>query len=312
MKTVRIMLYILVALVLVAAGLMWKAEADRIPFDDAARAKAPGAFVTLTDGQTHFITAGPETGLPVVLVHGLATPSLAWDGVMPHLAEAGYRVFAYDMYGRGFSDRPDTAHTVDLLDRQLSEFIAAIGLADTPVRLAGISMGGPVSGNFASRHPEQVAQLMLIAPAGYPVEAPLIVRMMTWPVIGKWLTVVLAQDVLTEQTAAIDTEAATIPDLTQRVSEGFGYRGYFPSLANSLRNYPIENAGAAYAMVGQQGTPVLAVFGSEDGTIPLGNLELLKRDIPQLEAIVLTGADHDSPNRWAEPLSDAMLAFMAQ
>ena len=49
---------------------------------------------------------GPEDGTPVVLIHGWPELAYSWNHTVPALAEAGYRVVAYDLLGFGRSDAP--------------------------------------------------------------------------------------------------------------------------------------------------------------------------------------------------------------
>lgn len=48
---------------------------ERLGLDRAARREAPGHFLTLGDGVTHYDGAGPDSGQRVVLVHGFSVPS---------------------------------------------------------------------------------------------------------------------------------------------------------------------------------------------------------------------------------------------
>src|SRR5574338_459493 len=82
--------------------------------DAAARRGAPGRFVRLFDGVTHYQIDGPDSGRTVVLVHGFSVPYYIWDSTAAALAGAGYRVVRYDEYGRGGSDRPAGERTADL------------------------------------------------------------------------------------------------------------------------------------------------------------------------------------------------------
>lgn len=56
--------------------------------------------------QIRFQAAGPEDGEPVVLVHGLFVNSDHWRHALKGLAEAGYRVYALDLWGYGYSSKP--------------------------------------------------------------------------------------------------------------------------------------------------------------------------------------------------------------
>src|SRR5579871_77548 len=135
---------------------------ERHTIDAAARRSAPGKFVRLTDGMTHYDVTGPDSGRTIVLVHGFSVPYYIWDSTAAGLAAAGNRVIRYDEYGRGWSDRPALPYDANLYDRQLRELLDAL---HTPrVDLAGVSMGGWVTATFASRHPDRIRTLILIDP----------------------------------------------------------------------------------------------------------------------------------------------------
>ncbi len=51
--------------------------------------------------------AGPTSGPPILLVHGWPELAYSWKNIMHPLAEAGYRVIAYDLRGFGSSSAPD-------------------------------------------------------------------------------------------------------------------------------------------------------------------------------------------------------------
>ena len=88
--------------------------------NEATRASAPGSFVQLSDGCTHYelgnslLPAGAPFGdnkgkgvrAPVVLVHGFSVPYFIWDPTFEFLTKSGFRVLRYDLFGRGYSDRP--------------------------------------------------------------------------------------------------------------------------------------------------------------------------------------------------------------
>jgi pimeloyl-ACP methyl ester carboxylesterase len=154
----------LLALALVAAGGVYLSRnPERAALDDAARKTAPGRFVRLSDGVTHFEIAGPDAGRTVVLVHGFSVPLYIWDSTATALVAAGYRVLRYDEYGRGWSDRPSVDYTADLYDRQLSELLDSLRITER-IDLGGVSMGGWVTGTFASRHPNKLRSLVLVDP----------------------------------------------------------------------------------------------------------------------------------------------------
>lgn len=133
--------------------------------DAAARAAAPGQFVTLTEGRTHYELAGPPDAPAVMLIHGFSTPYFIWDPTFVELVAAGFRVLRHDLFGRGYSARPDVVYDQILFDRQLGELLDALGLT-APVHLVGLSMGSAIVVGFTARQPLRVSRLALLAPAG--------------------------------------------------------------------------------------------------------------------------------------------------
>jgi len=69
-------------------------------------AAAEGQFFDSNGIQIHYYDRG--SGEPVVLVHGGFGDAASWDtrGVTGALADAGYRVIAFDMRGHGQSGKP--------------------------------------------------------------------------------------------------------------------------------------------------------------------------------------------------------------
>lgn len=79
-------------------------------------------------------------GRPVVLIHGWPLSGEAFNGQIPALQQAGYRVVTYDRRGFGRSDKPLTGYTYDTLADDLRTLLTELELID--VTLVGFSMGG--------------------------------------------------------------------------------------------------------------------------------------------------------------------------
>ena len=56
--------------------------------------------------QIRYQQAGPASGAPVLLVHGLFVNSDHWRKTIAGLAEEGYNVYAIDLWGYGYSSKP--------------------------------------------------------------------------------------------------------------------------------------------------------------------------------------------------------------
>ena len=138
--------------------------------DDAARKTAPGSFVKLSDGYTHYELSGPDTGKVVLLVHGFSVPYYIWDSTAFYLSRAGFRVLRYDEYGRGFSDRPEKLYEAAFLRRQITELLDSLNIS-TLYAMGGLSFGGPVVADFIANNPDRVSKVILVDPF-YPDAGP--------------------------------------------------------------------------------------------------------------------------------------------
>ena len=56
-------------------------------------------FTVVNGYRIHYYTLGPESGSPVVLVHGLGGRAEDWEKLAPYLRKAGYRVYLPDLPG---------------------------------------------------------------------------------------------------------------------------------------------------------------------------------------------------------------------
>jgi pimeloyl-ACP methyl ester carboxylesterase len=263
----------------------WAAGRARPALDAAIRADLVKlgfaySFVELGDGVVHYRLEGPAGGPLVVLVHGFSTPSFVWNDYFAPLTGEGYRVLAFDNYGRGFSDRPDIRYDADLSDRELGELIDKLAPGE-PVHLVGYSMGGAVATIFAARHPERVRSLTLIAPAGLGVATTQNVELLKRPLIGDWIVRMFGLKIFhagaADQARFSPNPARFLADFDRQMD----YRGYGDALLSTLRHYPLAGAREAYAEAGASARPVMVVWGEADNTVPFANARKLMELMPR-------------------------------
>ncbi|GAA2496995.1 alpha/beta fold hydrolase [Streptomyces gobitricini] len=89
---------------------------------------------------------GAERGVTVVVVSGLYGSKEDSHALLPHLADAGYRVFAYDHRGQHESDGTDDPadYTLEALTQDLLAVLTQINPSEG-VHLVGLCMGGFVA-----------------------------------------------------------------------------------------------------------------------------------------------------------------------
>jgi pimeloyl-ACP methyl ester carboxylesterase len=107
--------------------------------------------------------SGPPDGEPIVLLHGFPQNRHEWDGVIPRLTAAGYRVLAPDQrgYSPGARPRGRRAYRASELVADIVALVDAAG-ADR-VHVVGHDWGAAVAWALASRHPERVRTLTTVS-----------------------------------------------------------------------------------------------------------------------------------------------------
>jgi non-heme chloroperoxidase len=108
-------------------------------------------YVKTKDGTDIYLKDWDGGGRPVILIHGWPLSADSWDTQGIALAEAGFRVIAYDRRGFGRSSQPWSGYDYDTLSDDLAEVMEATG-ATSDVSLVGFSMGGGEIARYMSRH----------------------------------------------------------------------------------------------------------------------------------------------------------------
>ena len=277
--------------------------------DAAARSTAPGSFVELPDGVTHYELAGPPEGRLVVLAHGFSVPYYIWDPTFAPLVQAGLRVLRYDLYGRGYSDRPNIVYNQDLFVRQLWHLLAALHV-DRPVDLIGLSMGGAVAVAFTDQHPDMVHKLGLISPAGLPMKRPALAGLIQAPLLGEWFMSLLGDRLLVDWLRGDFRQPEKFPEYQAKYRVQMQYVGFKRALLSTLRSGFLDDMTETYRRVGQQKRPVLLIWGREDNSIPFHLSEQVRAAIPQVEFHAIDDAGHVSHYERPEIVNRILLEFL--
>jgi pimeloyl-ACP methyl ester carboxylesterase len=103
-------------------------------------------------------------GPDLVLLHTIRTQLDIWADVITEL-DKDFTVYAFDNSGHGWSSLPRTEYVPDRLYRWTEQFLDAIDARDATV--AGISIGGTIGLELASRGNRHVARVVAINPYDY-------------------------------------------------------------------------------------------------------------------------------------------------
>lgn len=247
----------------------------------------------------HYYVLGPQTGPPVVLVHGLGGRADDWQNLAPYLSRAGYRVYIPDLPGYGQSEQPPAfSYSVPDEASIVVSFLDSLQLHQ--VDLGGWSMGGWIVQRVAGAHPERVRRLMLFDSAGIYAKPD-------------WNTALFTPanpQELNQLDALLMPHPPPVPDFVAR-----------DILRLSKKNAWVVRRALASMLTGRDVTdqllpqlrmPVLLVWGSEDHITPLPMGQSMHKLIPQSDLEVITGCGHLAPSQCAAQAAPGVISFLQQ
>jgi pimeloyl-ACP methyl ester carboxylesterase len=249
-------------------------------------------WITLDGARMRYLRSG--IGPPLLLVHGLLGYSFSWRFAIPVLSQQA-TVYAVDMLGVGFSDRPSGLDCcLRASAERLLRFLdsAAIVSCDW----LGTSHGGAVAMMAAALAPERIRRLILVAPVN------------PWSSHGRFLAQALSSPVISAmllQTAPFlqVTHSVLLRRLygdTSRIRPGTlaGYSAPFekPGALNHalgiLRSWNHDLADLETMLPHIAHIPALLVWGARDAAVDPASAARLSQVFDHCRTVMLDGVGH--------------------
>jgi len=107
------------------------------------------------------------------------------------LSKLGFQTLRWDLFGRGHSSAPNAIYSEQFFANQTYFLIQSLEdknliSKNQKFHYFGHSLGGGIAVQYASQFPERIQTLMLMAPAGLPMEIPFTAKIATIPGVS-WL-----------------------------------------------------------------------------------------------------------------------------
>jgi pimeloyl-ACP methyl ester carboxylesterase len=240
---------------------------------------APGSFF---DG-THYIIQGsdlPGEAETVICMHGIGSFYIFWKPLADFLSNKGYKVIFYDFIGRGFSQESKTGfyRESDHID-QIRSLIEHLQLTSIKLHFIGHSMGGALATLYASKFPENVKSLTLLAPAGtlgyFPLQCAIDCCSCCHGCGRSYLSVPTNQE-HSWRHAYYKPQGQALINLEYMIGEL--HRMYannshaHDAFWKSALQFPLTNIQNEIQSVARQDMPILFLWGKNDIIVPISNL----------------------------------------
>ena len=281
---------------------------------------AEECWMELDGARMRYLRAG--SGPALILLHGLMGYSFSWRFAMPALAPYA-SVYALDMLGAGFSERPKIDHSMRATALRVLHFAKNLGLSSFD--LLGTSRGGAVAMCAASMCTAaecagggdlRVRRLVLVAPVN-PYSSH-----------GRWLAPFAGSRIGTPLVRAVVNHAPFLyPYFHQRM---YGDRRQIPP--GSLEGYkaPLAIPGLFEHGLSIVHTwsadlreleallpklapiPTLLMWGSKDPAVYISSLKPLAKYFPNSQTVVFPGVGHLPYEECPHEFNEALIKFLSQ
>ncbi|QRM33160.1 3-oxoadipate enol-lactonase [Microvirga sp. VF16] len=245
--------------------------------------------------------SGPSGSPVVVFSNSLGTTMAMWDWVVPAL-RGRYRILRYDTRGHGRSQVLDEPITVDDLADDLLGLLDALRISRAHV--VGLSLGGMTGQVLASRDPDRVISLTLMATSAY------MPSQQSW---NERASLVRAQGM------------GAIVEATMGRWFTAGYPAQAPACVLPIRDAFLSIDPVGYAVccnaigcmdlrpvIHQIAAPTLVIAGADDPATPVAMAEEIRTLVPDAEMIVLPRAAHLLAVEQAERTGASLASFLDQ
>jgi pimeloyl-ACP methyl ester carboxylesterase len=242
-------------------------------------------------------------GPPLVLLHGFVGDARStWSHQLDHLSDE-YTVVAWDSPGAGASADPPESFRMPEFAECLARFVDALDLA--PAHVAGLSVGGVLALELASRHRAVATSLALAgAYAGWAGSLPsdVVEQRLAMCLRSADLGPAAFADAMVPSMFSSSASAEHVAPFAASVSQ-FHPSG-FRTMARASAERDLRDVLPAIDL------PVLLLYGDEDARAPLFVANALHAALPNSTLVVLAGVGHVSSVEAPERVTAELRRFL--
>lgn len=213
--------------------------------------------------QLHYEVSGPETGQPVILMHGWGCDHSTVASIA-NVLNKEMRVYNIDLPGHGKSEEPTEVWGIDSFTKAIEEFIAKLKIK-SPI-LIGHSFGGRISLLLASRN--KIEKMVLVDAAGIKPRRSLkyYVKVYSFKAAKRLLPFILGKQ-----------KGARMIEKWRNRSGSADYKAASPKMRAIMSRCVNEDLKHVMPSIGAS---TLLIWGEKDTATPLRDARTMARLIP--------------------------------
>jgi pimeloyl-ACP methyl ester carboxylesterase len=236
-----------------------------------------------------YLEGGPESADVLVLLHGFGGDKDNWTPYARHFTKA-YRVISPDLPGFGDNVKdPDRFYGAAAQTARLSAFLEALGV-DGKIHLAGNSMGGYITLDYALTYPERLQSIALFNNAGVLAENKSELQVALER--GENLLAMTSMEDLDRLLGFVAYKPMFMPGAFKRVMYEKAVRDQ-PFLDEVLWSVNDEiSSGAMNERLQQVSVTTLIIWGRHDRLVDVSTVDVLSASIPDNHSVVMEETGH--------------------
>ena len=265
-------------------------EKHAIPLDEIKRRHAydDSKFIEVQGMDVHYRDVGE--GPVLILLHGMFASLHTWEGWINTLKE-DFRVIALDAPNYGLTGAHPKGMFKNIYSEFLNDFTDALNIEECMV--AGNSLGGWMTWEFAGRYPKKVKKLILIDSAGFLFVTPWLLMSLAIPGSPELSQAVkypksafwkIMKEVYGDPSKITKEKVNLYYDLSMRE----GNRAASARVVHFIR----DNRGFRTGYMNNIHQPTLIMWGGKDRWIPLRHVKSFKKKIRNAESVIYNDAGH--------------------
>ena len=288
LKAFKIISLVFISFILLTTLYLWTPDKSKADLEKIYGSPKT-AYVSALGVKLYYQDTGPsKNAIPILFLHGFGSSLQTWDNWSEALSDE-YRVISVDLPGFGLTgEDPSGIYTDQRSVEVLEAFLKELQIPK--VVLVGNSMGGKFAWQFAARHPDQVAKLVLISPDGYASPGIEYGKKTEVPAIAELYRYFFSKTFLAMNLEPAYANPKTLNDvLVNRYYDLMLAPGVRGAILARMQQTVLQDPVPSLASIQ---VPTLLIWGEKDAFIPIANSNDYLKVMPNAKRVSLPNIGH--------------------
>lgn len=258
--------------------------------DKKVRSNSEGEYINLVNGWTYYEYNETTQKELIILIHGGGIAGThVWKKTKYHLLEDGFDVLSYDLFGRGYSDRPQIKYSPEMLLGQFEELLDSLNI-DRHFHVISLSLGAMIAVDYANKNPDKVKSLIFIDPIlqGNYRPSPLL----NIPILSNFIMTTYWYPRAVENQRKEFVNMESFEEYAIHLNYFMNFKGYkYVNYSTWMHTLQIDYI-PDLTKLGKKAVEMLLIYGQQDPYFPKKGIEIYSKAAPNMRYIEIPQTGH--------------------